>query len=67
MKFTDHTFKQGDTVEGVIQLHNSHSMSTEAARIFMIFYNQANDVNLVPKVGQTVQIPVDPRIAKLRT
>ena len=64
MKYVQHTFAIGDTIEGVIRLHNSHAMSARAAGVFMAFYNQQNGTT-VPLLGQEVQIPVDVRIAKI--
>ena len=65
MKFVDHVFKRGDTIEGVIRLHNSHAMTPAAARIFMTFYANLNPDSGVPSVGSQVKIPVDERIARL--
>ena len=64
MNFVEHTFTVGDTIEGVIRLHNSHSMTADAAKIFMTFFNQKNG-GTVPSLGQKVEIPVDARIARL--
>ena len=66
MKFVEHTFAANETIEGAIRLHNGHHMSAKVAELFMRFYNQKNGVENVPKPGDTVLIPVDERIARLK-
>lgn len=66
MKYVEHQFGPNETIEAVIRLHNSHAMTASVATIFMKFYNQKNGVDHVPKIGDTVLIPVDERIARLK-
>ena len=66
MKYVEHTFGPNETIEGIIRLHNSHAMTAKVAAIFMKFYGNKNGVDHVPRVGDTVFIPVDARIARLK-
>ena len=66
MKYVEHQFGPNETIEAVIRLYNSHAMSAKVAGLFMTFYNKKNGVDHVPKIGDTVLIPVDERIARLK-
>lgn len=66
MNYVEHTFGAGETIEGVIRKYNSHAMTAEVSRIFMKFYVMRNGESTIPRLGDTVDIPVDARIAKMQ-